>query len=249
MGHVLTVPGYPKLADHPLIQRLLKGIGNERPPKPRYTIIWNTTWLLYRMIWNTTPLMASLQNEEFDFQWACWKSSALLTVLSGQRVSTLHKFKLSNLQVTDTLALFNITAPLKQSTPSNKPQPVIFNNYPHNEQLCPVRLIHVYLGKRKSLPLAAVYDEFFLTHRKPHHPATADTLATNIDTYQPHSYRSASTSHAKSAGVPLEDILLAGQWKSSDCFTTFYDRKIERTDFTATQPFAESILNALSDSD
>ena len=60
-------------------------------------------------------------------------------------------------------------------------------------------------------------------------------------THKPHSYRSASTSHAKSDG--------AGQWKSSECFTTFYDRKIERTDFTATQPFAESILNALSDSD
>ena len=171
LGHVITVPGCPKLADHPLIQRLLKGIGNVRPPKPCYT-----------MIWDTTP------------------------------------------------------------------------------QLCPVRLIHVYLEKRKSLPLTTVYDEFFLTHQKPHHPATTDTLArwvksvlhlsgVNIDTYKPHSYRSASTSHAKSAGVPLEDILRAGQWKSSDCFTTFYDREIERTDFTATQPFAESILNALSDSD
>ena len=50
-------------------------------------------------------------------------------------------------------------------------------------------------------------------------------------------------------GVPLEDILRAGQWKSSDCFTTFYDREIERTDFTSTQPFADSILNVLSDPD
>ena len=252
LGHVITVPGCPKLADHPLIQRLLKGIGNVRPPKPRYTMIWDTTPLI--------KYTASLKNEELDFRKACWKTSALLTVLSGQRVSTLHKFKLSNLQVTDTLALFNITEPLKQSKPTHKPQPVLFHHYPHNEQLCPVRLIHVYLEIRKSLPLTTVYDEFFLTHRKPHHPATTDTLArwvksvlhlsgVNIDTYKPHSYRSASTSHAKSAGVPLEDILRAGQWKSSDCFTTFYDREIERTNFTATQPFAESILNALADSD
>ena len=162
MGHVLTVPGYPKLADHPLIQRLLKGIGNICLPKPRYTMIWDTTPLI--------KCMASLWNEELDFQRAYWKTSALLAVLSGQRVSTLHKFKLSNLQLADTLALFNITKPLKQSTPSHKPQPVIFCNYPHNEQLCTVRLIHVNLGKRKSLPLDAVYDE-------PHHPATTDTLA------------------------------------------------------------------------
>ena len=39
LGHVLTVPGCPKLANHPLIQRLLKGIGNACPPKPRYTMI------------------------------------------------------------------------------------------------------------------------------------------------------------------------------------------------------------------
>ena len=128
LGHVITIPGYPKRADHSLIQRLLKGIGNVPPPKPCYTMIWDTTPLI--------KCMASLQNEGLDFQRACWKTSALLTVLSGQRVSTLHKFKLSNLQLTDTLALFNITEPLKQSTPTHKPQPVIFHNYPHNEQLC-----------------------------------------------------------------------------------------------------------------
>ena len=33
------------------------------------------------------------------------------------------------------------------------------------------------------------------------------------------------------------------------CFTTFYDREIEQTDFTSTQPFADSILNVLSDPD
>ena len=116
LGHVLTVPGYPKLAAHPLIQRLLKGIGNVCPPKPRYTMIWDTTPLI--------KCMASLRNEELDFQRACWKTSALLTVLSGQRVSTLHKFKLSNLQLTDTLVLFNIAKPLKQSMPSHT-----MNNY------------------------------------------------------------------------------------------------------------------------
>ena len=208
LGHVLTVPGYPKLADHRLIQRLLKGISNVRLPKPRYTMIWDTTPLV--------KCMASLQNEELDFQRACWKTSALLTVLSGQHVSTLHKFKLSNLQLMDTLALFNITKPIKQSTPSHKPQPVIFHNYPHNEQLCPMRLIHVYLGKRKSLPLAAVYDDFFLSHRKPHHPATMDTLARwvksvlhlsgdNIDTHKPQ----------LSLGFYLMQKVLGYHWKIS----------------------------------
>ena len=121
----------------PLIQRLLKGIGNVRPPKPRYT----TLLIKY---------LASLQNDGFDLQHACWKNSALLTILSGQRVSTLHKFKVSNLQLGETLALFKITDPLKQSKPNHKPQLVIFHQYPHNEQLCPVRLVQVYLEKKEG---------------------------------------------------------------------------------------------------
>ena len=93
---------------------------------------------------------------------------------------------------------------------------------------------------------------------RPHHPATKDTIAgwvktvvhlsgVDIDIYKPHSCHSASTSHAKLVGVPLEDIL--HQWKSSNWFTTFYDREIEQTDCTTTHPFADSILIALPNSE
>ena len=116
-----------------------------------------------------------------------------------------------------------------------------------------MRLVQVYLEQQESLSVVTP-DSFFLTHRRHHHPASKDTIprwvktalhlsGVNIDIYKPHSCRSASASHAKIAGVPLEDVLLAGQWKSSDCFTRFYDRVIERTDFTVTQQFANSILD------
>ena len=109
------------------------------------------------------------------------------------------------------------------------------------------------MEKRESLPSGAAFDAFFLTHRRPHHPAAKDTIARWVKTVL-HlvGLILISTSHIAVTqllphmqnllGVPLEDILQAGQWKSSDCFTTFYDREIERTDFTATQPFADSIL-------
>ena len=58
--------------------------------------------------------------------------------------------------------------------------------------------------KRTSLPVVASYDAFFLTHRRPHHPASKDTIdrwvknvqqlsRVNFDIYKPHSYCSAST--------------------------------------------------------
>ena len=35
-ANFVTVPGFPRLAEHLLVQKLLKGIANFRPPKPRY---------------------------------------------------------------------------------------------------------------------------------------------------------------------------------------------------------------------
>ena len=162
---VLSLPEVPWeilllfLVFQSLVQKLLKGVANVRPPQPHYTRIWDTTLLI--------KYLASLTNEVLNFQHLCWKTSALLTILSGQWVSTIHKFQLSNLQLTDTIALFNITVPLKQLKPSCKPQPVVFHQYPQNEQLCPVRLVQVYLEQRKSLSVVTPYDAFFLTHRRP----------------------------------------------------------------------------------
>ena len=190
LGNFITVHGFPKLADHPLMQKLLKGVANGRPPQPRYMRIWDTTLLI--------KYLDSPTNEVLDFQHLCWKPSALLTILSGQQVSTIHKFQLNNLQLTDTIALFNITVPLTQSKPSRNHQPVIFHQYLHNEQLCLVRHVQVYLEQRKSLSVMTPYDAFFLTHRRPHHSASKATIArwvktvlhlsgVNIDIYKPHS--------------------------------------------------------------
>ena len=93
LGNFVTVPGFPWLAEHPLVQKLLKGIANVRLPKPCYTRIGILPSSL--RIWPLSTMVLWISN-------TCWKTSALLTVLSGQRVSTIHKFKLSNLQLTDT---------------------------------------------------------------------------------------------------------------------------------------------------
>ena len=97
-------------------------------------------------------------------------------------------------------------------------------------------------------------DEFFITHRKPYHPASKDTLArwvkdvltlSGIDTaqYAAHSCRSASSSIAKMSGVPLEHILKCGQWKSTNTFVKFYDKELPRFSLEATQQFAVPILD------
>ena len=77
--------------------------------------------------------------------------------------------------------------------------------------------------------------QFFITHGKPHHPVSKDTLArwvkevmvcagTDVTTFKPHSTRGASTSKAFRLGIPLSDILKQDKWSN------FYCREIEEED-------------------
>ena len=60
--------------------------------------------------------------------------------------------------------------------------------------------------------------------------------------YAAHICRSASSSKARVSGVPMDQILKCGQWKSSHTFVRFYNKDIVRLTHAATQQFADSIL-------
>ena len=51
----------------------------------------------------------------------------------------------------------------------------MFHQYPHGRRLCPLEAVQDYIQQRNLL--APQVDEFFITHRKPYHPASKDTLA------------------------------------------------------------------------
>ena len=46
LASVVTIKGFVKLSDHPLLVRYLKGIFNRHPPLPRYMHIWNINLVL-----------------------------------------------------------------------------------------------------------------------------------------------------------------------------------------------------------
>ena len=160
-----------------------------------------------------------------NFKLLSCKTAILLTILSGQRVSTIA-FRLSQLQLTTDMAIFNLGATLlKHSRPGRT---------------------------QRTLPATQI-DEFFITHRKLYHPASKNTLArwvkdmlhfSGIDTshYAAPRCRSASSSEVWVSGVPMEQILKCGQWKSSHTFVRFYNKDIVRLTHAATQQFADSIL-------
>ena len=138
LGIFLHIPGVPVLANHPLIQKVVKGAYNTRRQAPRYVVIWDTDTLLH--------YLNSLDNTLIYFKLLSYKVTVLLTILSGQQVSTLHKFRLSQLQLTTDMAVFNLgTSLLKHSKPGRATAPIVFHRYPHGRRLCPLEAVQDYV--------------------------------------------------------------------------------------------------------
>ena len=218
LSSVLHIPGVTAISEHPLIIRLLKGVFHVRPPRPRYELIWDTDLVL--------TYLKGLESSKIPLKFLSMKLVTLLAILSGQRVSTVHRFRISQMQHTPALIIFNIPGSLKHSRHTKREKPIPFHNFPHATELCPVATINKYLGALATLVNVDIHDEFLLCYRKPHGQATKDTLARwirstlrvtgseHMDTFTAHSCRAVSTSKAMSSGVALDVILKAGQWSA-----------------------------------
>ena len=102
LSTLIHIPGITKIAEHPLVQRLITGIFNSRPTLPRYNFIWYTSIVINFL-------------KGLDYDYLSHKLAVLLTILSGQRVSTVHKFRLSQLHITKDIAIFIIPSLLKHT--------------------------------------------------------------------------------------------------------------------------------------
>ena len=98
--------------------------------------------------------------------------------------------------------------------------------------------INQYLTAIATLANYELHDALLLCYRKPHGPATKDTLSrwissvlklsgVDTDTFTAHSC--GSTSKAMSSGVALDAILKAGQWSADSTFYQFYRKDIVKS--------------------
>ena len=140
-----------------------------RHPKPRYEFIWDTDLVL--------NFLKSLQTSDITLKLLTLKTVTLLTLLSGQRVSTVHQFRLSQMQRTPTIIIFNIQGLLKQTRQHKRDLPITYHAFPHDVNLCPVATIESYLHARATMVHAAINDDFLLCYGNPHGPAPKDPLA------------------------------------------------------------------------
>ena len=98
LSSILHIPGVTAISEHPLIIRLLKGISHVRPLRPHYELIWDTDLVL--------TYLKGLESSKITLKFLSMKLVTLLTILSGQRVSTVHRFRISQMQNTLALIIF-----------------------------------------------------------------------------------------------------------------------------------------------
>ena len=168
-----------------------------------------------------------------------------LSILTGRQLHTLHKLETSKMDISHVGGkICHITGLTKCSKPSRPNKPIVFHAYTENKLLCPVACIKEYLHFRARL-VDEKCTQFLVTHGKPHHPISKNTLAcwvkevivcAGIDViiFKPHSTKGASANKAFHLGILLSDILKQGQWSNAKTFFKFYCREIEEDDGSET---------------
>lgn len=229
LASVVSVPGYPKLSDHPLISRFVKGVYNLNPPKPRYTYIWDVN-KVFDFIKKGGP------NIYLSYAGLTQKLAILLLIYSGQRCSTLTSFDLDYMDLQESKCIFYPNKLLKHSNPNRKIDVFTFEKYGQEPMLCPIDTINEYLVRRNVKANTNVRS-LFVTCVKPHNTPHEDTVArwikgtmkeagVNTNVFKPHSCRSASTSKGKVQGLPLDKIMKYGSWKNVNTFLKHYCRNV-----------------------
>jgi len=232
-----TIDGV-RVGEHVLINRFMKGVVKLRPPRPKYSVTWDSTKLLDLLItWN---------NDKILLKQLTFKLAALLALITAQRSQTLAKIKISEIFWGDPVQI-RISSRLK-TTSLNNPNPVLVIPEYHIPSVCPVKTLRCYIDRTMSLRGAS--DNLFISFVSPHRPVTSQTIGhwlskslelAGIDTkvFTGHSFRHASTSRASAKGIHIDSIFQRAGWTNkSRVFAKHYNKPIDnRADF------ALSILN------
>ena len=131
---------------------------------------------------------------------------------------------------------------LKTTRPGFQQEELKIKAYAPDRRLCIVTVLKEYLLRTK--PLRSNITQLFISFVKPYEGVSKDSIArwvkeimslAGLDTsiFTPHSVRSASTSSALRARVPLQTILSTAGWARHSTFTKYYQKPIKDSDFSS----------------
>ena len=227
------------VGQYPYVVNILRGILNNRPPKPRYTY----TWDLHAV---TEHIKKMGTNNSLSLKHLSWKLATLFFITCPKRVSSLTSLNLNYYKMVPEGVVFTLTVPTKGTRPDETIQ-AFFTRYPADPYLCPVHCFTHYLllTKEKRAVQEGKPNNLFISYIKPHHPIAKATLArwilslikeAGIDTkiFKAHSLRGGSTTVAANALVPLQEIMNMADWSNASTFRQHYYKPVHSSTFGET---------------
>lgn len=227
------------LASSVLLKKFMRGVFTARPALPKLQCTWDVSRVL-RFLEKLSPPKA------LSLLWLSRKLAMLISLLSGHRGQSVHLLNLQDIDATESSLVIRFSSCLKQTRPGVHASEIVLPAYA-KIGLCVVRTYLEYI-KRTSALRAGKVTRLFLTSTRPHKAVSRDTISNWIKTtlrasgidlhiFSSHSTRSAATSAALEAKVPLATILQTAGWSGDSSFRKFYNKPIIR-DTT----FADAIL-------
>lgn len=234
----------PGIAQDFRVKRFFKGVFQLRPSNPKYINTWDPQCVL--------NFLRNYRNEEISLEKISHKLSMLLALSTGQRVQTLSLIEIKNIVQSEKGIEIRVPKKIKTSG-RNSYQPLIVLPFMTKDiEICVATTLIDYMKRTEGQRTNSdVTNNLLLTHKKPFHNATAQTISrwikktmleAGIDTnlFKPHSTRHASTSMACKKGITYDTIRLAAGWtEKSKTFAKFYNRPLKEQG-----SFAKAVLSA-----
>ena len=228
------VEGY-SVGQHPLICRVLKGVFNSRPPKPRYQSTWSVKSVL-------TWMEGLGPNSKLSLTDLSHKLAMLLCLVRPMRSSDVAKLDLRFRRYLPEGVSFQPANLTKQDRPGMARIEFFSAKFAHNSVLCPVETLRAYEKVTEPWRPQNGEQKLFLGLVKPHKPVVSSTIARwlkgvleksgiNTDIFNGHSTRAAAVTTAASAGITIADILQAADWSSESVFQKFYYKPSKGSEF------------------
>ena len=212
-------PTLPVFGDHALTKELMKAIRESMPKRPKKRETWDVE--------RVRSHLRTIDSEKSDLRTLSEKTVTLLAIESIWRPrSDLSRIHLKDVTITPEGMSFTARQPKEGESKS-----AFINRLPETA-ICPVATMEHYI--RRTSALRRDQSLLFITHRRPHGPASADTLgrwvvrtlkAVGISATA-HSVRAAASSAALKSGVLVNTILQKANWKSEATFRNFYWRPL-----------------------
>jgi integrase len=228
LSSFIKIEGRPA-GEHPEVVRFLKGVFNLRPALPKSSAIWDPDTVL-----DVLKTLSPVQT--LTMKMLTLKCATLLWLLSAQRGQTMKLIDVRNIKVADRKVDIAFGDLLKTTRPGFHQKDISLKAYLPDLRLCIVTVLTEYL-RRRNVNSPKGCHQLFISYQKPYGPVSTSTIArwvktimqmAGIDTqvFTPHSLRSASTSAALRAEVPLDSILAAAGWSRESTFRKHYNKPL-----------------------